>query len=203
MATIHKFRAVPYTLGSGATAVSGYRPQLEAQQSVSDLALCQEVSDAKRLSTSPTQLLHDIRMFIVSCLEKSCDDGRPRYVTGTDGKILFKFAPMSQGSLESPSSAWNDSCKAYVRPQFLCDAKQIVGSFQNEDTGIGVKLDNVTWVGAQTVVNVIKTNTSFAAYGRHMEFDATAGDTATLVLPDATTKTLTCTTSDAAHAVFS
>lgn len=37
---------------------------------------------------------------------------------------------------------------------------------------IGVKLDNVTWLGAKSVQNVIKIGADFGAYGRHMEFIA-------------------------------
>jgi len=201
--TTLEFRAVPYQVGSGAAAITGYRPQMEPLQAVRDETLCQEVVDGVRLSTSAKQLLHDIRSFIKACLEKTCADGRPRYITGADGKVLFKFAPLCNGNLESPSSAWNDTCKAYVRPQFLCDAKTIDANFRNVDSGIGVKLDNVTYQGAQTVINVIKTNTAINAFGRHMEFDATAGDTAYLLLADGTAKALTCTASDVAHATFS
>ena len=36
----------------------------------------------------------------------------------------------------------------------------------NVNSGIGVKLDNVTWIGAESVQNVIKVGVDFAAYGR-------------------------------------
>jgi len=194
-----KFSAVPYMIGTGATQRSGYRPQLEPQQAVEDLAFCKEVVEAKRLSISADELLHAVKMLVEVGMAKVAADGRPRGIAG-----LLKFNRYANGSLESPSSAWNETCNAYVRAQLMTSAegKKIDATFQNIDEGIGVKLDNVTWVGAQTVVNVIKSNQTFAAYGRHMEFDGTAGDTAKLVLADLTEKTLTCSSSDAAHAVF-
>jgi len=193
-----KFSAVPYSVGSGSSARSGYRPQLEPQQAVEDLAFCKEVVEAKRLSMSADELLHAIQMLVEVGMAKVAADGRPRGIAG-----LLKFNRYANGQLESPSSPWNDTCRAYVRAQLMTSAegKTIDATFKNVDEGIGVKLDNVTWVGAQTVVNVIKVNQTFAAYGRHMEFGA--GDSAKLVLPDMTEKTLTCTSSDAAHAVFS
>jgi len=198
---IIQFSAVPYAIGEEGSAYTGYRPQLVPVQGVEDLAFCQEIVQKYRLATSATEVLHILRCALKGGVELVCADARPRGITDDAGAALLKFNRFANGNLESPSSAWNESCKAYVRAQLLIAGKNIDATFQNVDSGVGVKLDNVTWVGAQSVVNVIKVNQTFAAYGRHMEM--LTGDTAKLILPDLTEKTLTCTTSDAAHAVFS
>ena len=173
---ILKFTAVPYEIGE----FKGYRPQLEAQQQVADLDFCREVVTEKRLSMSAEELLHALEMVGEVGPQKVAEDGRPRAVTK-----LLKWNRFAQGKLESPTSPWNDSCKAVIRAQLLTDAeKTIDASFQNVNTGIGVKLDNVTWLGAKSVQNVIKVGADFAAYGRHMEFiaDGEMPDTAWLEL---------------------
>ena len=167
-----KFTAVPYEIGD----FKGYRPQLEPQNPVSDLDFCREVVTEKRLSMSAEELLHALEMVGEVGPKKVAEDGRPRAVTK-----LLKWNRYAQGKLESPTSPWNDSCKAVIRAQLLNDAEKIIdASFTNVNTGIGVKLDNVTWLGAKSVQNVIKVGADFGAYGRHMEFiaDGESPDTA-------------------------
>lgn len=161
---ILKFAAVPYEIGE----FKGYRPQLEAQQQVSDLDFCREVVTEKRLSMSAEELLHALEMVGEVGPQKVAEDGRPRAITK-----LLKWNRFAQGKLESPTSPWNGSCKAAIRAQLLTDAEKLIdASFVNVNTGIGVKLDNVTWIGAKSVQNVIRVGADFAAYGRHMEFIA-------------------------------
>ena len=161
---ILKFTAVPYEIGD----FKGYRPQLEAQNPVSDLDFCREVVTEKRLSMSAEELLHALEMVGEVGPKKVAEDGRPRAVTK-----LLKWNRYAQGKLESPTSPWNGSCKAVIRAQLLNDAEKVIdASFQNVNTGIGVRLDNVTWLGAKSVQNVIKVGADFGAYGRHMEFIA-------------------------------
>jgi len=198
---IVQFSAAAYSVGEGETPHTGYRPQLVPVQGVEDLAFCQEIVSKYRLATSATEVLHILRCALKGGVELVCSDARPRGITDDAGAALLKFNRFANGNLESPDSPWNDTCKAYVRAQLLIGGKDIDATFKNIDNGVGVKLDNVTWVGAQSVVNVIKVNQTFAAYGRHMEM--LTGDSAKLILPDLTEKTLTCTSSDAAHAVFS
>ena len=171
---ILKFTAVPYEIGQ----FKGYRPQLESQQQVSDLDFCREVVTEKRLAMSAEELLHALEMVGEVGPQKVVEDGRPRAITK-----LLKWNRFAQGKLESPTSPWNDSCKAVIRAQLLTDAEKLIdASFTNVNTGIGVKLDNVTWIGAKSVQNVIKVGADFAAYGRHMEFiaDGETPDTAWL-----------------------
>jgi len=194
--TIIKFTAVPYQVGSGEQMRTGLRPQLEAQNGLYDLDFCKEVVTEKRLAMSPEELLHAMEMVGEVGPAKVASDGRPRGITK-----LLKYNRYAQGNLESPTSPWNDSCKAYIRAQLLCDAeKTIDASFQNVNEGIGVKLNYVAWLGAKSVINVVKVGKAFAAYGNHMEF--LTGDTATLTI-GTTSYPLTCTESDVAHAVFS
>jgi len=77
--------------------------------------------------------------------------------------------------------------------------KAIDASFVNVMAGIGVKLNNVAWLGAKTVTNVVKIGKQFAAYGNHMEW--LTGDSAKLTV-GTTDYALTCVESDVAHAVF-
>ena len=159
-----KFTAVPYEIGE----FKGYRPQLEAQQQVADLDFCREVVTEKRLSMSAEELLHALEMVGEVGPQKVAEDGRPRAITK-----LLKWNRFAQGKLESPTSPWNGSCKAAIRAQLLTDAEKLIdATFVNVNAGIGVKLDNVTWIGAKSVQNVIKVGADFAAYGRHMEFIA-------------------------------
>ena len=159
---ILKFTAVPYGIGE----FKGYRPQLEAQNPVSDLDFCREVVTEKRLAMSAEELLHALEMVGEVGPQKVAADGRPRAVSK-----LLKWNRFAKGKLESPTSPWNDSCRAVIRSQLLADVeKTIDASFVNVNSGIGVKLDNVTWIGAESVQNVIKVGVDFAAYGRHMEF---------------------------------
>ena len=144
---ILKFTAVPYEIGD----FKGYRPQLEAQQQVSDLDFCREVVTEKRLAMSAEELLHALEMVGEVGPQKVAEDGRPRAITN-----LLKWNRFAQGKLESPTSPWNDSCKAVIRAQLLNDAEKLIdASFTNVNTGIGVKLDNVTWIGAKSVQNAI------------------------------------------------
>jgi len=193
---IIKFSAVPYQVGSGTQIRTGLRPQLEPQTGLYDLDFCKEVVSDKRLAMSPDELLHAMEMVGEVGPAKVASDGRPRGITK-----LLKFNRYAQGNLESPTSPWNETCKAYVRAQLMWDAEKIIdASFQNVLSGVGVKLNYVAWLGAQSVINVVKIGKSFAAYGNHMEF--IAGDTATLTV-GTTDYPLTCTESDVAHAVFS
>ena len=192
---ILKFTAVPYAVNGH----KGYRPLLEQQNPVSDLDFCREVVTEKRLSMSAEELLHALEMVGEVGPKKVAEDGRPRAVTK-----LLKWNRYAQGNLESPTSPWNNDCKAVIRAQLLADAEKLIdASFTNVNTGIGVKLDNVTWIGAKSVQNVIKTGSDFAAYGRHMEFiaDGESPDTAWIEL-NGTTYDLTNKGSDVSRAVF-
>ena len=66
-----------------------------------------------------------------------------------------------------------------------------------------MKLDNVTWIGAKSVQNVIRVGSDFAAYGRHMEFiaDGETPDTAWLEF-DGVKYDLMNKSSDVSRAVF-
>ena len=74
---ILKFTAVPYEIGE----FKGYRPQLEAQQQVSDLDFCREVVTEKCLAMSAEELLHALEMVGEVGPKKVAEDGRPRAVT--------------------------------------------------------------------------------------------------------------------------
>lgn len=189
---IMQFNAVAYDLGEDK---KGLRPQLVAKDAVVDIDLCREVVNERRLVTSPEELLHGFSSLADVAMAKVAEDGRPRAITR-----LIKFAPYATGKLESPSSPWNDSCKAIVRAVLLSDAKKTLdASFHNTTEGIGVRLNDVTYIGAKTVQNVIKVGVHFAAYGSHMEF--IEGDTAVLKV-GAIEHPLTCVASDVSSAEF-
>lgn len=186
-----KFDVVAYSLGTK----TGYRPVLLPQDAVADLDFCREVVSEKRLAMSPEELLHAMEMVGEVGPAKVAQDGRPRAITK-----LLKYNRFAQGTVDSPTSAWNASCRAYVRPQLMSEGtKEIVATFVNVNDGINVKLDNVTWIGARSVVNVLKTGERFAAYGKHMEF--IEGDSASLAVGE-DEYPLVCIDSDVAHAVF-
>ena len=188
---ILKFDAVAFEVNGH----TGYRPQLVQQNLVADLDFCREVVADKRLAMSPEELLHALEMVGEVGPRKVAEDGRPRAITK-----LLKWNRFAKGKLDSPTSPWNDSCKAVIRAQLLNDVeKQIDATFQNVNEGIGVRLNYVAWLGAKTVINVVKVGTAFAAYGNHMEW--LEGDVATLRIGESEYP-LACTDSDVAHAVF-
>jgi len=193
---VMKFTAVPYSIGSGAQVRSGYRPALEPQDPVVDLDFCTEIVNEKRLAMSPDELLHAMEMVGEVGPAKVAQDGRPRAITK-----LLKYNRFAQGNLESPTSPWNETCKARICAQLMWDADKFIdATFQNVNAGIGVRLNYVAWKGAQTVINVVKIGKQIGAYGNHMEF--LAGDTAYLTV-GTTDYPLTCIESDVAHALFS
>lgn len=187
------FRGAKFTTGD----LVGYRPQLEAATKKKDLMLAEEIVLENRLSTSPEELLHDIQTVLEYCPRAVANDGIVREFSG-----LLTFNRLASGRLNGPGGEWNDTCKAYVRAQLLKDGKQLIdGRFINEEASGIPKIDNVTYIGAQEVTNCIKIGKQFAAYGRYMQFDATAGDTAYLT-DGYDNYALTCASSDVAHAVF-
>lgn len=186
-----KFSAVAYDIGGK----QGYRPQLESQGGIYDLDFCTEVVNEKRLAMSPDELYHAMLMCGEVAAKKVALDGRPRGITR-----LIKWNRFAKGKLESPSSPWNNTCKAVIRPQLLTEAEHVLdATFVNVTEGIGVNLANVTWIGAKSVLNVLKIGADFAANGNHMEF--IAGDSAALIFEE-TEYALVCKESDVARAVF-
>ena len=186
-----KFSAVPYEIGGK----KGLRPQLEAQSPVADIDFCTEIVNEKRLSMSPSELLHAVEMVGEVGPAKVAQDGRPRVITK-----LLKYNRFAKGNLDSPTSPWNGTCKAYIRPQLMSEVeKTIDGTFVNVSEGIGVKLNYVAWLGARSVINVVKTGQQIGVYGNHMEF--IGGDSATLTVGE-TVHALTNRESDVAHALF-
>ena len=178
----------------------GYRPQLQHADPVSDGDFADEVVQAKRLSASAYEALHIVQAFAEVGPQKVAEDGRPRCIPG-----FIKWVPKAGGSVESPDSPWDpNTCSAKIKPVLLADAKKrLDANFVNVNGGIGVRLSNVTYLGATKVQNVIKVGEPFAAYGNHMEW--IAGDTATLSYQDGALKrtvALTCTSSDVSQAEF-
>lgn len=186
-----KFTAAPYEVNG----YKGFRPQLEPKDGVFDRDFCQEVVTEKRLSMSADELLHGSKMLAEVAGKKINEDGRPRGITK-----LIKWAPYGSGNLESPSSPWNETCKAIIRPVLLGEsAKRLDATFQNTTEGIGVRLNDVTYDGAKTVQNVVKQDGTFSANGSHMEF--LEGDSASLIIGE-TVIPLECKESDVSHARF-
>jgi len=187
------FKGVKYKAGT----LIGYRPQLEVANKVTDFDLADEICIEKRLSMSPEELLHAVKTTLLTVPQLVQKDGRVREFTN-----LLSWNRTASGKLEAATSPWNETCKANIKVQLKKDTKGVIdGQFINEVAMPTPRLDNVTFVGATSVQNVIKVGTAFAAYGRQMQFNAALGDTAYL-WHEGTQYALTCTTSDAAHAVF-
>ena len=189
---IIKFKGVRYSVGGN----QGWRPQLESATKFTDLQVAEEIVLAKRMSMSPEELLHCIKTVITTVPELVATDGIVR-----EFKSLLCWNRTASGKLDSQAGAWNATCRAKVKLQQLKDCKfDIDARFVNEIDAPTAKLDNVTFIGANEVYNVLKKGTAFAAYGRNMQM--ITGDEATLTV-NGTKHTLTCTSSDVAHAVFS
>ena len=188
-----KFSTVAFSIGN----FTGFRPVLEGQDGKYDLDFCTEVVNEKRLAMSPDELLHAMMMVSEVGPAKVAEDGRPRGITK-----LLKWNRFPQGKLDSPTSPWNDSCKVLIRPQLMTAAeKRLDATFVNVNQGLRVRLDNVTWIGAKNVQNVIKPGADIGANGMNMQFDAALGDTATLTY-DQTVVNLTSKGSDVSRVVF-
>ena len=175
---------------------SGYRPSFKLGDPVLDIDFAEEVVKEKRLSASPYEALHIVQAFVEIGPVMTAKDGRPRGITK-----LIKWTPRAGGSLPSPDSAWDDNtCIARIAPVLMADApKKLDAIFRNVNDGIGVNLDNVTYLGATGVQNIIKPMVNFAAYGDHMEI--IEGDTATITYGE-TVYPLTCVSSDVSKAEF-
>jgi len=187
------FKGARFKTGS----TEGYRPQLVAAEKVKDAALAEELCIETGLSMSPTELLHAIQMTLEAAPRLVATDGRVREFTN-----LLTWNRSASGRLTGVAGAWNDSCSAKVLVQLKKNSKQLIdATFRNELELPVPKLDNVTWVGASGVTNVVKVGSQFAAYGRNMQM--MSGDTAELIMPNLVEKTLTCVSSDVSHAVFS
>ena len=188
---VFMFSAVPYEVGD----YKGLRPQLTNKEAVCDIDLCREVVNERRLPTSPEELMHAFEVLADVAMKKVAEDGRPRAITR-----LIKWMPYANGKLESPDSPWGKECKAVIRAVLLGDAvKTLDATFRNVNEGIRVKLNDVTFIGAKTVQNVIKIGAKFSANGNHMEM--LEGDTAELIV-DEVSYPLVCEGSDVSHARY-
>jgi len=175
----------------------GYRPQLETATKLADLAVAEEVCLAAGLSMSPEELNHALKVTLETVPQLVATDGRVR-----EFKDLLTWNRSATGRLDGPGGAWNDTCAARVLVQLKKSSKQLIdGVFYNMNALPTPKLDNVTYLGATLATNVVKVGQSFAAYGRNMQM--LDNDYAEFILPNGTSKLCTCTSSDAAHAVFS
>ena len=185
------FDTVPYSIGGK----SGNRPVLQLGKPVNDLDFAEEVVKEKRLSASAFEALHIVEAFAEVGPQKTSEDGRPRGITK-----LIKWEPRANGSLASPDSPWGGNCVAKIVPRLMTDAtKTLDATFRNVNAGVGVSIDNVTYLGATGVQNVIKPGVNFAAYGDHMEM--LEGDLAALVYGE-TVIPLVCVSSDVSRAEF-
>lgn len=192
---IIRFKGVKYKSGTA----EGWRPQLEKAQKVSDLELAEEIVLARRMAMSPDELLHALRTALATAPLLVAEDGRIREFTD-----LLRYNRTASGKLTGAGGGWNSTCHARVRAQLQKESKaEIRAHFVNEIESTDVKIDNVTYVGAASVTNVLKPGHAFAAYGRNMAFDASKGDEAWLTVGCPAPLYLRCTESDAAHAAFS
>jgi len=187
------FKGVKYKAGT----TEGWRPSFVAQNAVDEQELAEKVCLECGLAMSPSELMMGFRSVLERAPQYVAADGRTRQVNN-----LMKWYASATGNLDSEGGAWNDTCKGSVKVSLLKAAKAtLAGPFANVNATEGAKIDNVTWIGAESVINIVKPGQPFAAYGRNMQFDATKGDTAKLTTGQAD-HPLTCTASDAAHAVF-
>lgn len=181
-----------------ANGVIGYRPQLEAATKITDLALAEEVCIEKRLSMSPEELLYAVQTVLETVPTLMSTDGKVREFTN-----LLCWNRTASGKLTSQAGDWNDTCKANIKVQLkVKDNKTIDGDFRNTISLPTPKIDNVTYPGASSVVNVLKVGSKIVAYGRNMQFDNALSDAAWIVKSDGTLIYLTNESSGAASATF-
>ena len=194
---IGQFTTQPYDLGSH----KGYWPKLVNKGEVRDESFLAEVISRAGLNYTPEELLHVFRAVAKYGPILASEDGRSRIVTG-----FIEFCLRLKGGMESPDAQWDRAKnKCLVTAKLRWEAVREVTdlSLTNVNSGISVRLNNVTYLGAQQVQNVIKVGEPFAAYGNHMEM--ITGDTAKISYMDGVIKrevTLTCTSSDVSKAEF-
>ena len=154
---------------------TGYYPVRKEVDKVEDEDLAEEVRKEAGFSCTAEEAYRIVCAFLTWCPRLVSRDGRTRSIN----KQLTWKAKL-RGSFDTPDAAWNDKCSARVCASVLSAAKlDIDATFRNVNAGVGVSLDNVTYIGAQGIQNVIKPGVNFAAYGDHMEM--LDGDTANLI----------------------
>jgi len=154
---------------------TGYYPVRKEVDKVEDEDLAEEVRKEAGFSCTAEEAYRIVCAFLTWCPRLVARDGRTRSIN----KQLTWKAKL-RGSFDTPDAAWNDKCSARVCASVLSAAKlDIDATFRNVNAGVGVTLDNVTYIGAQGIQNVIKPGVNFAAYGDHMEM--LEGDTASLI----------------------
>ena len=194
---IGQFTTQPYEVNG----YKGYWPKLVVKGTVADENFLAEVISRAGLNYTPEELLHVFRAVAKYGPILASEDGRSRIVTG-----FIEFCLRLKGGMESPDAPWDRAKnKCLVTAKLRWEAVREVTdlSLTNVNSGISVRLNNVTYLGAQQVQNVIKAGEPFAAYGNHMEM--IQGDTAKLIYQQGAIKrevALTCSTSDVSKAEF-
>ena len=188
-----KFTTVPWAVNGK----SGYWLRFLPGDAIKDESFLREVIYRAGLNYTAEELLHAFRAVAKYGPILASEDGRSRIVTG-----FIEFLVRLSGSVDSPDGAFNPAIhqcivKAKLRHEAI--RKVLDVSMTNITSGIGVNLDNVTYLGATGVQNIIKPVINFAAYGDHMEM--LEGDTATITYGD-TVYPLTCVSSDVSKAEF-
>ena len=154
---------------------TGYYPVRKEVDKVEDEDLAEEVRKEAGFSCTAEEAYRIVCAFLTWCPRLVARDGRTRSIN----KQLTWKAKL-KGSFDTPDAPWNERCSARVCASVLSAAKlDIDATFRNVNAGVGVNLDNVTYLGATGVQNVIKPGVNFAAYGDHMEM--LEGDTASLI----------------------
>ena len=194
---VAQFTTRAYNVGG----YEGYFPSLVSKGTVADESFLAEVISRAGLNYTPEELLHVFRAVAKYGPILAAEDGRSRMVTG-----FIEFRLLLKGGMESPDAPWDKAKnKCIVAAKLRWEAVREVTdlSLTNVNSGISVRLNNVTYLGAQQVQNVIKAGEPFAAYGNHMEM--IAGDTAKLIYQQGAIKrevALDCSTSDVSKAEF-
>ena len=188
-----KFTTVPWAVNGK----SGYWLRFLPGDAIKDESFLREVIYRAGLNYTAEELLHAFRAVAKYGPILASEDGRSRIVTG-----FIEFLVRLSGSVDSPDGAYNPSlhqCVVKAKLRYEAIRKVLDVSMSNVNAGVGVNLDNVTYLGATGIQNVIKPGVNFAAYGDHMEM--LEGDTASLIYGE-TVIPLVCVSSDVSKAEF-
>ena len=196
-------QAIKSELGENA---DGYMLRLKDRPVYDESQVFEEVVKEKTLPFDKDMLEFAFLSVLKTMTYKVSRDCNPRKI----GNYL-KVTPTLRGKVKGPFSQFDPAtCSSAIVISSLSGLERSVDrdyvTFVNENAGVKVTVNRVSWIGSEEP-NVVKKGEAFGAYGTNLMFDSSLGDTVTLTWKDAGdtehTATLTPSESDYDHMKFS
>lgn len=199
-----KFKAIP--VNPEVDPSGGCRMQLTDRQIYDEATVFDEVVDSERLPFTAEMLEFAFKCVLRTVAKKIATDCNARKIGN-----YIQFVPRLHGKIDGPYSAFGTGKNngTHITARILSGIPSTIDmdkvTFVNEHTGTRVRLDRISWIGADDG-NVLKVGEPFAAYGTNMQYVAALGDSAVMEWEDGSgtmqSQALTCTESDYNHMRF-